>query len=447
MKRTAQKMGIWAVLLLWALSALSAYASSDTQDNAATQTPPPSRGFVDDAANWYYSTSENVSTWAGETSGNVANWAGEASDNVANWAGDTSGNVANWFGDTTNTVSGWFGGGANEAAPTPAPEVKIMPMSTLPPNALIHYLGSAVNTGTDNGYSATNKIGASDPHFGWTLGSFFVSGYTRVSADANGTPVFLKTVGDKVTLWFALEQDITKLNGDSALTIASDNNGFDEHFGIKPTNFEHGALIVRHADFQNAKQTPALYTNYLVANAITDAMTEVELFEEGDYEVALNYEVKRTSYKVIDAYNNYRIFFQFSVRNGNCMVYPFDIATKAELTNTAITENGFYLDLAKSRYLDINIKKEVLTTGATGLTEDTRFNRPAKDGDEYTDEGIYTITASNRYTAQQTIKKIYVGTNNILKAHMTTGLSVKEIEDLLAQGAEVNDEGLLIPAA
>lgn len=40
------------------------------------------------------------------------------------------------------------------------------------------------------------------------------------------------------------------------------------------------------------------------------------------------------------------------------MVYPFDTVNKNELTNTSVTENGFYLDLAKSKYLDINVKRK-----------------------------------------------------------------------------------------
>ena len=70
------------------------------------------------------------------------------------------------------------------------------------------------------------------------------------------------------------------------------------------------------------------------------------------------------------------------------MVYPFDVATGSELTNSSMTENGFRLDLAKSRYLKVNIKREVLKDSPDGLVEDTRFNGPAKDGAEYTDEGI-----------------------------------------------------------
>ena len=87
----------------------------------------------------------------------------------------------------------------------------------------------------------------------------------------------------------------------------------------------------------------------------------------------------------------------------------------------------------------------MLTEGADGLVEDVRFNRPAKDGDQYTEEGIYTITVSNRYTGQETTKVIYVGTNNVLKAHVTTGLPISEINAQLASGAEVAEDGTIIP--
>ena len=167
----------------------------------------------------------------------------------------------------------------------------------------------------------------------------------------------------------------------------------------------------------------------------------MQLFEEGDYEVALDYEV--TSDGLIDKVGHYRIFFKFSVRNGNCMVYPFDVATGSELTNSSMTEKGFRLDLAKSRYLKVNIKREVLKDSADGLVEDTRFNGAAKDGAEYTDEGIYTITVSNEYTGQLTTKKIYVGTNSVLRAHMTTGLSIAEINDLVADGATISEDGTI----
>ena len=257
----------------------------------------------------------------------------------------------------------------------------------------------------------------------------------------DGSVVFLKNVGDKVTLWFNLAQDINSLNGNGDLTITSDSEGYDQYFETPRTDFGKGALIIRYTDYNNNKSEPQIYTNYLKANTSFGADTKVQLFEEGDYEVALNYEVTEDGF--IDSEGHYRIFFKFSVRNGNCMVYPFDIATGNELTNSSMTENGFRLDLAKSRYLNVNIKREVLKDSADGLVEDTRFNGPAKDGAEYTEEGIYTITVSNNYTNQFTVKKIYVGTNNILRAYMTTGLSIPEINNLVAEGATILDDGTI----
>ena len=314
-----------------------------------------------------------------------------------------------------------------------------------------YYMGTAVNAGRDTGFSENNKITEKDPHFGWKLGSFYVDGYTRVTENKNEDPVFLKNVGDTVTLWFELEQDISQLNGDKMLSIAGDTNGYDEYFGIEKTDMGRGTLIIRHTDYQNRTDDPVIYTDYLAATASQNAAVEVKLCEEGDYEIALNYEIRKDNvdlfgWNPFPSYYNYRIYFRFSVRNGNCMLYPFDVATGSELTNSAITENGFYLDLANSRYLNIDIKKEVRREGAEGLTEDVRFNKPAKDGEQYTDEGIYTITVSNLYTNQTTTKVIYVGTDDVLKAHVVTGLSINDIEYQLSMGATVAADGTLIPA-
>lgn len=299
----------------------------------------------------------------------------------------------------------------------------------------------------EDGYTEESKIEKDDVHYGWDLGDFFVSGYTSNTTDSNGNNVFLKNAGDKVTLWFNLSQDINKLNNQDGLSIGNDNDGYDEYFETPRTDFGKGTLIVRYTDYENVKHKPTIYKNYLVANASQGANTKVQLFEEGDYEVALDYVVKSDSNllgfipKSDD--NHYRIFFKFSVRNGNCMAFPMDLKTNEELTNTAIAKNGFYLDLAKSRYLDVNIKREVLNDGANGLVEDVRFNRPAKDGDQYAEEGIYTITVKNKYTDQTTEKVIYVGDNDVLKAHVVTGLSVKDIQEQVNNGVKINDDGTL----
>ena len=310
-------------------------------------------------------------------------------------------------------------------------------------------LGELYNTGKDNGYSERNPIGKDDPHYKWKMGEFFVTGFSDDEKDAEGNFVFLKNVGDKITLWFCLAQDINCLNANEKLTISEDKDGYDEYFGVEKTNFGKGSLIIRKKDSENRWGEPVIYTNYLEAQASLNAYTQVELFEEGDYEIALNYEIQEApvnilGWKPFPSYYNYRIFFRFSVRNGNCMVYPFDTKTKAELNNAAFTENGFYLDLANSKYLNVNVKREILAEGAEGLIEDTRFNRPAKEGEQFTEEGIYTITVTNEYTHQETEKKIYVGTNAVMKAYVKTGFSIKEINQQLALGATINENGELV---
>lgn len=259
----------------------------------------------------------------------------------------------------------------------------------------------------------------------------------------------MKNTGDQISLWFTLQQDINCLNGNKELTIEPDEDGFDQYFETEKTDFGRGALIIRYTDYENVRHDPVIYTDYLSASAKKDADTVVQTFEEGDYEVALDYQIKNDKRKVwgksvLPEYGSYRTFFRFSVRNGNCMVYPFDAVTDSELSNSSVTPNGFYLDLARSRYLQINIKKEVLREGADGLVEDIRFNRPAKDGEKYTEEGVYTITAVNVYTDQKTTKKIYVGTDRILSAHANTGLSVGEIREQVEQGAQITEDGRIL---
>lgn len=307
-----------------------------------------------------------------------------------------------------------------------------------------YYMGTLVNTGKDNGYSGNKKIAKKDPHFDWELGQFYVNGFSRVEAKHTDHPIIIKNTGDEVTLWFSLEQNINKLDGKKNLVINSDKNGYDEVFDVAKADFGKGTLIIRHTDYQNKKGKPVVYRDYLAANVSKDGDTKVQLCEEGDYEVSLLYEVKDNGILFFDSYENYRISFKFSVRNGNTMVFPFDVVTKQELTNESFTSNGFYLDLANSHYLEVNVKKQILQEGAKELVEDTRFNRPAKDKEEFTEEGVYTISVKNPTTGEETVKKIYVGTDDVLKAHVVTGLSISEIKAQVEDGAIINENGTII---
>lgn len=313
------------------------------------------------------------------------------------------------------------------------------------PNATpMKILGSKINTGKDNGYSGNEPIDKDDPHYGWDIGYFYVNGYTRETTTADQTPVFLKNVGDKVALWFHLSEDINKLNGNDLLTISEDTDGYDRTFEIDQTNFEHGTLIIQYTNAQGEAQEPIIYTDYLAANARTGANTKVQLFEEGDYVVSLDYEIKSMGGigNLVASYTNYKIMFEFSIRNGNCMVYPFDSLTGAELADNAITGNGFKLDMAKSKYLTIDVQRSVLVVGTDGyLTEDVRFNRPAKDGETYTSEGIYTFKVNNLYTGETTTKTIYVGANSYLRALSATGMSIAELNAEIEKGAIVHEDG------
>lgn len=318
----------------------------------------------------------------------------------------------------------------------------------------VYYLGSTVNAGMDDGYSKDGALTEKDPHYGWSLGRFYVTGFTNIQREGNKV-TFLKTAGDDIKLKFRLDQEIDQLNGDEALSINDDSNGYDQRFGItkSDTGFGRGALIIRQTDYQNNESAPQVFVNYLVG-AQKDAETDVSSFAEGDYEVVLDYEIKKDARKtpgigpipsisILPEYGNYTIRFSFSVRNGNAMVFLLDSETGSELTNSSVTENGFTVDFAKSRYLDIFVKRSVLSDNGQELV-DIRSNEPASDGKNYTDPGIYTITAVNPSTSQTTEKVIYVGNNPLLKCYAITGYSLEQIQDMLNQGATISDDGSIV---
>lgn len=306
-------------------------------------------------------------------------------------------------------------------------------------------MGEAVNTGKDNGYSEEHEIDEDDPHYGWELGRFYLTGYTR-HVDYEGEDVFLKNVGDEVELRFELLQDIDALDGDEHLSIAEDRNGFDQYFETPQYNDCRGLLIIRKTDYTNTEQDPEIYTDYL-EGVEEGADISVMLCEEGDYEVALDYEIRKENFLgTFPSYTNYRIFFRFSIRNGNCMVFMSDVATNSEITNNSCTPYGFRLDLANSRYLDIDISRQVLYDGANTLSRDTRFNRPANDGEEFIEEGLYTIIVRNLYTGESTEKVIYVGTNDLLEAYVTLDgeYSIQELREIFDEGGYLSSSGVLI---
>lgn len=268
---------------------------------------------------------------------------------------------------------------------------------------------STVNTGKDTGYSKTNPIVDGDPHFGWYLGRFMMSGYTE-RIDEGDLPMFIKTPGDNMILWFNLEQDIDALNQDASMMIERDKNGSDQQFQIPKSDFGRGALFIRHIDARNSDTDPQEYKDFLAAHDDTGANTKVEIKEEGIYEVALDYEVvKKTKIALVEKpdYYDYRICFSFEVRNGSGMFYLFDLESGTELQDYSTTADGFRIDLANSHALSINYTRYALNQSGTGL--DVRKATVASDGDEFTTVGYYEITVTNKETNEKLTKHIFIG--------------------------------------
>ena len=287
------------------------------------------------------------------------------------------------------------------------------------------YYSDVYYAGHDDDFSKQENIDSDDYNYGWKLGKFCVSGYSSRMTDGEGNYVFLKNAGDKITLSFILEQkDIHCLDGKSELYIRELSSRDDSNY--------LEALEVGNENMISVEGPDT--TSYLL--------------EEGDYEVALDYRVAKEKNGPLfinpkDKYQDYRIFFKFSIRNGNCMSFIRDVTTGNELTNENVTKDGFIVDMANSKYLQVNIKKEVLSEGKKGLVEDTRFNKPVSDGEKFTDEGVYTLTTKNVYTEETTVKKIYVGSNKVMIAYVNSQYSIEEINNLLAQGCTINDDGTI----
>ena len=101
----------------------------------------------------------------------------------------------------------------------------------------MYALGKKTRAKEFDGYSGSSEIEKKDIHYNWDIGQFFVSGFTDKEKESDGKVVFLKNVGDKVTLWFNLKQNISELNGNKDLKITDDTEGYDQYFETERTDF------------------------------------------------------------------------------------------------------------------------------------------------------------------------------------------------------------------
>lgn len=269
-----------------------------------------------------------------------------------------------------------------------------------------------------NSYGKTVDIDKdNDPHFNWDIGKFYISGHTQNGKDNT----ILKETGDRVCLWFALEQeDLNKCGDKEGIRVISNENTSDTELDVKDIPFGKGTLIIRKRNEDNTYEAPQIYTNFLEAVASPNADTKIYLFEEGDYEVALDYELQYdknkiplVDFSVFPEKVKYKIYFEFKVRNGNTMVFFKDIDNVAELMNGDCVENGFKIDYANSKYLEVYYNRSVLN----GNVFDVRKNTVVSDGDVYKEEGIYNFTIKNKTTNQITEKRICIGDRDLLNKY------------------------------
>jgi|GEM_PF-1751927 len=281
-----------------------------------------------------------------------------------------------------------------------------------------YFTAKAVNAGLDTGYRKTDPVAGEDPHSGWQMGRFLLSGYTERTGDQK-KPTFIKAPGDKLILWFDLEQNIHAIRGNKDLYVTNDKRTYDWEFQPEKSDFGRGALFIEHTD-PKYKTNKQMYFDFLAAKE-TNANTWVEIYEEGTYRVALDYELEKNKRIGADHYN-YRIAFEFDVVNGSYMFYLFDVKYGNELEDGAVSQNGFKIDLAMSNAVSITYKRSTLNQNGTGL--DVREANSASDHDEFTKLGVYEVTAINKETRERLTKTIFVGTQEELEEYQAVDPSL-----------------------
>jgi hypothetical protein len=264
----------------------------------------------------------------------------------------------------------------------------------------------------DNKYQEEENIkDEEDPQYSAEakLGKFCLIGFTdneRNNNDENNT--YIKTVGDNIKLIFRPREggiDINQLNGKKDLSLYNDKEGSDGDFQIKKHDMGRGELIIKHTD-NNGDTKIISYKDYLAALISPRADTTVTLLEEGDYDIHLNYAIREQKNIFWGNTYYYRVSFSFKIKNGNSMFFILNAKTGSELSNKSITNDGFRIDTANNRSVKLRVERKVVNTKGNAL--DTRFKRSATNGEVFTEEGLYIISATLP-NVDKNVKKICIG--------------------------------------
>ena len=273
-----------------------------------------------------------------------------------------------------------------------------------------------VNAGNKTGYGQSDRIDNKDPHSGWKLGRFILRGFSSEEI-VNGKSVFTRSMeNDTLTLIFELQQDIYELNGDSKLYIDYDEKAEDTVFNYneKDAQFGEGTLLIRRTD-PNGKRDPIHpYKDYLAALYYGLLESDVEINQEGGYEIALDYLVTRDALK--NTTNGYRMSFEFEVKNGDSVVFLNDSVTGAELQDYSVTDNGFILSTIGSSTVSMQVTRYGISVNGNAL--DIRASEPASSGARFDQAGYYIIEMTNQVTGKTVEKHLFVHKDNKLEDYI-----------------------------
>lgn len=263
----------------------------------------------------------------------------------------------------------------------------------------------------DNTYGEFEPMENGDFQYGWELGDFCLSGFAGKDEDV------YERERKRVKLSFELKQDITRLNGQADLSVTRDKNGSDRKFETLPHDMKHGELLVKHKNALGQIQPVIHYTDFLAALAYPNAQTTIDFVEEGEYEVHLNYALKRKSFNPIGNTQYYQLSFSFKIVNGNCMPFIRENQTLNELEgDVVLAPSGFQISTGGAHFVKLEAQWYALYQDKNRLETNIKRHWTIGNGNKITDEGLYIITASCRNN-KKTVKTVLVGKSKEINAY------------------------------
>lgn len=271
------------------------------------------------------------------------------------------------------------------------------------------------------GYTNPQSLSVGDPLVGVNVAEIRLENFSATTVK-EGKLYFLKTTPDIPVLSIVPLTDFNNLGG-TGTWINEDGDTRIPDFGFIG-EIGYGWLGITHKDYQGKIQTLCV-SNVLRKTKDGISFTPAWFGEEGSYRIALCFEVKRQigcekkwdwwpfkyHYDPIYSFTNYKIDAQFEIRNANAQVFAFD-SKGNELLSGAVS-NQFTLDFANSRYLQINIKREIAVNSNELMeSSDVRFNSVGVDKRTYDTPGVWTITVRNEVTGDSTTRRILVIDSN-----------------------------------